>query len=149
MRPRTVTQRFRPLLRVNEWAALEVERDIVVRRQALREIEARLASVEQELGGWHQRMQASLGETAAFARGGYAFAAEQVAGWMQAARELARRRAQEQACLQELGTRLADLKRKRSVIERRRDDAVRQHEARLVSRLAGEHDDLWLHRRAG
>ena len=149
MTPRVVTRRFRPLLRVNEWSALELEREMAAGRQALREIEGEQARVEQQLGHWHGQLQAGLSGARAFARCGYAQASEQIAGWMQAGRDVAHRRAAEQERLQRLGLRLAELKRKRTVIERRRDEAVRQHEAQAVNRLAAEHEDLWLSRRTG
>ena len=143
-----VRRRFRPLLRMNDWATQELAQQIETQRDLVRGLDARLSAAQQELGNWRAVQQRSLEGAGGVDRGGFALAAQQTGDWLRVAREIDARRRQEAQRLQELQGRLLELKRKRQVIQRRQDEVLRENTQMLESRLQSAQDDLWLSRRS-
>lgn len=139
--------RFKPLLRLNDWALQEALLALQKQRETVRSLDEAVAHADLEVRGWTRRI--NPGVDARLDRGTYALGSIQAEGWLRQVAKLKSRRAVEVATLEAIQGRLAELKRQRSVIERRRDAALQEHEAWIRNRAASDQDDLWLARRHG
>lgn len=143
-----IRRRFRPLLRINDWASKEAALAVESQAQAVRDLEEQLMVAERELAGWQERMAASSTPGRTLGIGDFELGSAQTATWLGAALGLGNQHAAALAKLRELQERSAELKKQRDVIERRREEVTRDHEAARGRAAAAEQDDLWLNRRA-